>query len=93
MPERGQVAHHAPALLLPVLQLLLLIGFSLVADDFGVFRLWHVGVESLSLPFLIPVLLRRGEDEPHAARKSVEAAATPAKRASFDFFIFVSPFE
>ena len=69
VPERGQVAHHAPALLLPFLQLLLFVGFRLVADDSGVFRLGHVGVESLPQLFFLPVLLRGGEDEPHTAKK------------------------
>ena len=69
MPEGGQVAHHAPALLLSVLQLLLFVGLRLVADDSGVFRQGHVRVEALSLPCLLPVGGGRGEDEPHAAQK------------------------
>src|SRR5699024_4632050 len=55
VPERGEVAHHAPAFLPLVFQILLLVGFRLVPDDFGVFGHGHVRVESLSLPFFLLV--------------------------------------
>ena len=70
--KRGEILQRAHLLILPAFHVRLLVGGNLVRFDTRPSRIGQFGVET-GVPFLLqPVLLGRGENQPHTADEQEE---------------------
>ena len=84
VPERGQVAHHAPALLLPFLQLLLFVAFAL-SPMIPAFSGWGMSVLNPCPSFSFSLSSCEGEKMSHIQpERSAPSADRPASSFSTD---------